>query len=147
MTNRSHQPLVLSLFGTASTPCCSTWNASNDTNSPWHRLHRKDQRVHNEECTNRLNVTGSMPLLYRNVGCIIAEMFRPTHFEASCGPPWRGRGNPDNGHFLSFPEVRIEKGSACRVIDHRNDVRRSDGNLAIPPGNQVFILKSQLVPL
>src|ERR1035438_7664475 len=87
MTKRSHQPLVLSLFGTASTPCFSTWNASNDTNSLRHRLHRKDQRVHNEKCTNRLNVTGSMPLFYRNVGCIIAEMFWPTHSEACCGSP------------------------------------------------------------
>src|ERR1700689_2114306 len=107
MTKRSHQPLVRSLFGTASTPCCSTWNASKDTNSLRHRLHRKDQRVQNEECTNRLNVTGSMPILYRNVGCIIAEMFWATHPEAGCGSPRRGRRNPDNRHFLPLLKSRI----------------------------------------
>src|ERR1700728_1740890 len=121
MTKRSHQPLVRSLFGTASTPCCSTWNASNDTNSLRHHLHRKDQKVQNEECTNRLNVTGSMPFLDRNVGCIIAEVLWPAHSEAGCGSPCRGGRNPDNRHFLPLFEIRIENGSSRRLIDHRDD--------------------------
>src|SRR5271169_5006079 len=33
MTNRSHQLFVLSLLGTASTPCRSILNASNDTST------------------------------------------------------------------------------------------------------------------
>src|SRR5580704_8962305 len=111
MTNRSHQLLVLSLLGTSSTPCCSIVNASSDTNA--YSFQSCSENARAERARPTLNVSASMPLFNRNVGCIIAEVSRATHSQALRRTPRRRRGKADDGHFLPLLEIGVQDGFTC----------------------------------